>query len=82
MSKIASSFGTSTATGGARTLSTEASTNNQFSSYVGQKTCNPGEILCSPDGMSFALCNYGRPVFMGPVAAGTWCRWGAITAKN
>jgi hypothetical protein len=82
MSKIASSFGTSTATGGARTLSTEASTNNQFSSYVGQRTCNPGEILCSPDGMSFALCNYGRPVFMGPVAAGTWCRWGAITAKN
>ncbi|KAJ5990159.1 hypothetical protein N7499_010686 [Penicillium canescens] len=82
MSKIASSFGTSTATGGARTLSTEASTNNQFSDYVGQWTCTSGEILCSPDGMSFALCNYGRPVFMGSVAAGTWCRWGAITAKH
>jgi hypothetical protein len=81
MSKIASSFGTATATGGARTLSTEASTNNQFSSYVGQWTCTSGEILCSPDGMSFALCNYGRPVFMGSVAAGTWCRGGAITAK-
>ncbi|KAJ6099457.1 hypothetical protein N7467_000992 [Penicillium canescens] len=82
MSKIASSFGTATATGVARTLSTEASTNNQFSSYVGQWTCTSGEILCSPDGMSFALCNYGRPVFMGSVAAGTWCRWGAITAKH
>jgi hypothetical protein len=81
MSKIASSFGTSTATAGARTLSTEATTSNQFSNYVGQWSCTDGEILCSPDGMSFAMCNYGRPVFMGSVAAGTWCRWGAITAR-
>jgi hypothetical protein len=80
MSKIASAFGTSTATAGARTLDAEAS-NNQFSSDVGKWSCKHGEILCSPDGMSFALCNYGRPVFMGPVAAGTWCRGGAITAK-
>ncbi|KAJ5295827.1 hypothetical protein PENANT_c001G01890 [Penicillium antarcticum] len=80
MSKIASAFGTSTATA-ARTLNTEASTNNLFSNYVGRWSCTSGEILCSPDGMSFALCNYGRPVFMGSVAAGTWCRGGAISAR-
>ncbi|KAJ5770110.1 uncharacterized protein N7511_002161 [Penicillium nucicola] len=80
MSKIASSFVTST-TAAQRTVTTEASTNNLFSNYVGQWTCKSGEILCSPDGMSFALCNYGHPVFMGSVAAGTWCRNGVISAR-
>ncbi|KAJ5329670.1 hypothetical protein N7541_000165 [Penicillium brevicompactum] len=65
-----------------RTLGTEASTSNHFSHYVGKFKCTDGELLCSPDGYTFALCNFGRPVFMGPVAAGTVCRGGEIIAAH
>ena len=39
----------------------------------------PGSVICAPDGKTFFLAtNHGRPIFMGPVAAGTICRDGAI----
>ncbi|CAG8900834.1 unnamed protein product [Penicillium nalgiovense] len=79
-SKIAKIFGTPSAAAESRVLSTKASTNNQFVNYVGQWSCHSGDIICSPDGMSFAMCTHGKPIFMGPVAAGTICRWGVITA--
>jgi hypothetical protein len=82
MSKIASAFGTASPSADSRTLDTEASTNNLFSSYVGGFRCTDGEILCSPDGFTFAICDHGRPTFMGSVAAGTICRWGAIIAAH
>lgn len=42
-------------------------------------TCpNNGAIVCSPDGSSFYLCNFGRAVPMGSVAAGTTCKNGKI----
>lgn len=82
MSKIAQAFGTASATADSRVLSTEASTTNQFSSYVSKFACRSNDIICSPDGWSFAMCNHGKPVFMGSVAAGTWCRNGAITATH
>ncbi|CAG8117944.1 unnamed protein product [Penicillium nalgiovense] len=79
-SKIAKIFGTPTAAAESRVLSTKASTDNQFVNYVGQWSCHSGDIICSPDGLSFAMCTHGKPIFMGPVAAGTICRWGVITA--
>jgi hypothetical protein len=82
VSKVASAFGTTSATASTRVLSVEASTNNQFSDYVSQFHCRSGELICSPDGYSFAMCTHGKPIFMGPVAAGTVCRWGAITAAH
>ena len=80
-SKIAKVFGTPSVAADARVLSTEASTNNQFINYVGRWPCHSGDIICSPDGLSFAMCTHGKPVFMGPVAAGTICRGGVITAR-
>jgi hypothetical protein len=82
MSKIASAFDTTVPSADSRALDTEASTKNPFSSYVSGFRCADGEILCSPDGFTFAICDHGRPVFMGSVAAGTICRWGAITANR
>ncbi|KAJ6183833.1 hypothetical protein N7519_005134 [Penicillium mononematosum] len=81
-SKIAKVFGTPSAAADSRVFSTEASTNNQFVNYVGQWSCHSGDIICSPDGLSFAMCTHGKPIFMGPVAAGTICRWGVITARH
>ncbi|CAG8903335.1 unnamed protein product [Penicillium egyptiacum] len=81
-SKVAKVFGTPSAAADSRVFSTEASTNNQFVNYVGQWSCHSGDIICSPDGLSFAMCTHGKPIFMGPVAAGTICRWGAITARQ
>ncbi|KAF3165899.1 hypothetical protein TWF225_001353 [Orbilia oligospora] len=37
-----------------------------------------GAIVCSPDGSKFYLCNFGRAVPMGSVAAGTYCSNGKI----
>jgi hypothetical protein len=81
-SKIAKVFGTPSAAADPRVFSTEASTNNQFVNYVGKWSCHSGDLICSPDGLSFAMCTHGKPIFMGPVAAGTICRWGAITARH
>lgn len=36
------------------------------------------EYICSADHFSFFRCVHGHPVFMGPVAAGTWCVNGHI----
>ncbi|KAJ5792619.1 uncharacterized protein N7503_008597 [Penicillium pulvis] len=85
MSKIAQAFGTSgVAVADPRVVATDASTvastNNAFSSYVGGFTCKSGEIICAPDGYSWAMCSNGAPVFMGSVAAGMTCRFGAMVA--
>lgn len=80
MSKIASAFGTPSAD--PRILSTEASTNNAFSNYVGGFSCTSGEFLCSPDGYSWAMCSNSRPIYMGPVAAGMMCRFGQMVTAG
>ncbi|KAK6501033.1 hypothetical protein TWF506_003788 [Arthrobotrys conoides] len=41
-----------------------------------------GAIVCSPDGSKFYLCNFGRAVPMGSVAAGTYCSNGKIVTKG
>ncbi|KAJ5643466.1 uncharacterized protein N7484_005973 [Penicillium longicatenatum] len=79
MSKVAQAFGTSGAAD-PRVVATDASTNNAFSSYVGGFTCTSGEIICAPDGYSWAMCSNGAPIFMGSVAAGMTCRLGAMVA--
>lgn len=79
MSMIASAFGSPSAD--PRVLdsqSGQASTNNAFSSYVGKFTCTSGEILCSPDGYTWAMCSNERPIFMGNVAPGMMCRLGQM----
>ncbi|KGO39380.1 hypothetical protein PEX1_070400 [Penicillium expansum] len=81
VSKIAQPFGTPSPTADSRELSTDASSTNQFVNNLGQWSCHSGDLICSPDGLSFALCTNGKPVFMGSVAAGTICRLGAITAR-
>ncbi|KAJ5488482.1 hypothetical protein N7539_003372 [Penicillium diatomitis] len=53
-----------------------ASTNAAFSSYVSQWPCGPGDLICSPDGSSWAMCSNGHPVYMGTVARGMSCRLG------
>ncbi|OQE27539.1 hypothetical protein PENSTE_c004G01579 [Penicillium steckii] len=83
MSKIASAFGTPSADPRVlNTQSKQASTNNAFSAYVDGWTCTSGEILCAPDGQSWAMCSNSQPVYMGPVAAGTVCRFGTIVAAQ
>jgi hypothetical protein len=48
----------------------------------GNSTCSPGgSIVCSADGMQFALCNFGKAVFQ-PVAAGTKCVGGKIARRG
>ncbi|KAJ5194596.1 uncharacterized protein N7498_008034 [Penicillium cinerascens] len=79
MSKIASAFGTPSAD---PRVVTEASTSNAFSSYVGLWACHDNEIMCSPDGWSWAMCSNGRPIYMGSVAAGTSCRFGQMVAAG
>lgn len=76
MSRTVSAFGTPSAE--PRVVSTEASTNNEFRNYVGGWSCSSGEIICSPDGWSWAMCSNGRPIFMGSVAAGMVCRLGQM----
>ncbi|KAJ5159463.1 uncharacterized protein N7482_006467 [Penicillium canariense] len=90
VSKVASPFGTPTADprvlSGQASLSGQstavASTNNAFSSYVAQWTCTSGEILCSPDGYTWAMCSNSRPIFMGAVAPGMMCRLGEMVAAG
>jgi hypothetical protein len=80
ISKIAQAFSTAAADADTRQVSTEDVSSNQFRDTVGGWSCHSGEIICSPDGLSFAKCTNGRPIFMGSVAAGTLCRWGGIVA--
>ncbi|KAJ5256824.1 hypothetical protein N7478_012928 [Penicillium angulare] len=81
MSKIAQAFGTSPAAD-TRVVGTKASTNNEFSKYVTGWSCTSGEILCSPDGYSWAMCSNGAPIYMGAVAAGMVCRFGAMVTAQ
>ncbi|KAJ5129111.1 hypothetical protein N7526_007277 [Penicillium atrosanguineum] len=80
MSKIASAFGTPSAD--PRVASTEATTNNAFNNYVGSWSCHDGEIMCSPDGFSWAMCSNGKPIYMGSVAAGMSCRFGQMVRAD
>ncbi|KAJ6104755.1 Extracellular protein [Penicillium sp. IBT 18751x] len=80
MSKVASAFGTPSAD--PRVVSTEASTNIAFSSYVSAWSCHDSEIICSPDGYSWAMCSNSKPVFMGSVAAGMTCRLGQMVRAS
>lgn len=83
MSKIASSFGTPSAESRVEAgQSVEASTSHAFSSYVGGWHCTNGEILCAPDGFSWAMCSNGRPIYMGSVAEGMVCRMGHMVAAH
>ena len=43
-----------------------------------QEDCKDGTIICGEDGQTWSMCSFGRPTFMGPVAAGTRCRHGAM----
>lgn len=83
MNKIAKSFGSSAASDPRvaetdASLSTEATTSNDYQNYVSGFHCTSGEILCSPDGWSWAMCSNEHPVFMGSVAAGMMCRMGSM----
>ena len=80
MSKIASSFQTNAAE--SRMQSTEATTNNAFKNYVGGWSCTNGEILCAPDGKTWAMCSNNKPIFMGSVADGMICRMGKMVAAH
>jgi hypothetical protein len=44
--------------------------------------CGDGEIRCSHDGNSFAICDHGAPTNMGRVAAGTVCKQGGIMRSS
>ncbi|PYI27569.1 hypothetical protein BP00DRAFT_18855 [Aspergillus indologenus CBS 114.80] len=44
------------------------------------EACVDNTIICDEDGKSWALCAHGRPVHMGSVAAGTYCKHGAMHA--
>ncbi|KAF3384516.1 hypothetical protein F1880_003067 [Penicillium rolfsii] len=80
MSMIASAFGSPSADPRVATPqgTSVASTSNAFSSYVTQWTCTSGEIICSPDGFSWAMCSNQHPIFMGNVAPGMTCRSGQM----
>lgn len=84
MSMIASAFGSPSSD--PRVLGNQAnqvaSTNNAFSNYVGTWTCTSGEILCSPDGYTWAMCSNQRPIFMGNVAPGMICHSGQMVAAG
>ncbi|EWC48771.1 hypothetical protein DRE_00076 [Drechslerella stenobrocha 248] len=41
-----------------------------------------GSIVCSADGSSFFVCNYGKKVPMGAVAAGTICKNGMVVGVD
>ncbi|RAL15576.1 uncharacterized protein BO97DRAFT_216441 [Aspergillus homomorphus CBS 101889] len=43
-------------------------------------SCVDNTIVCNEDGKSWALCAHGRPVHMGSVADGTYCKHGAMHA--
>ncbi|KAJ5811336.1 hypothetical protein N7474_007637 [Penicillium riverlandense] len=60
-----------------RMMGTEAAS-GEFHEYVGNWYCYDGEFICSPDGLSWAQCDHGYPVYMGPVARGTLCRGGRM----
>ncbi|KAK6360068.1 hypothetical protein TWF730_006222 [Orbilia blumenaviensis] len=51
----------------------------QTPDYNTLDTCpKNGSIVCGPDGNTFYLCNFGKAVPMGAVAAGTSCQNGKI----
>lgn len=75
-SRVPQAFGT--VISDPRIMSTEASTNNDFKNYVGSFSCTSGEIVCSPDGNTWASCSNERPIYMGRVAAGSSCRTGRM----
>ncbi|KAF3928593.1 hypothetical protein AA313_de0202627 [Arthrobotrys entomopaga] len=48
-----------------------------------QAACSKnGALICSADGTQFSMCNFGKAVPMGPVAAGTTCQNGEMVALS
>lgn len=47
----------------------------------GSSCASDGQIICSPDGTLFGICNFGKAVMM-PVAGGTKCVNGAIAKRG
>jgi hypothetical protein len=85
MSMIASAFGSPSADPrvlGSQSNNQVASTSNSFANYVTKWTCTSGEILCSPDGYSWAMCSNSRPIFMGNVAPGMICQLGQMVRSG
>ncbi|OOQ88580.1 hypothetical protein PEBR_12744 [Penicillium brasilianum] len=85
MSQIASAFGSPSADPrvlGSQSNNQVASTSNSFANYVTKWTCTSGEILCSPDGYSWAMCSNSRPIFMGNVAPGMICQLGQMVRSS
>ncbi|PYH97289.1 hypothetical protein BO71DRAFT_468215 [Aspergillus ellipticus CBS 707.79] len=76
-SKVASAFGTPSA--GSMPVQA-AESHNPDDRFVPGNPCVNGEIICGPDGSTWAMCAHGRPVHMGAVAKGTYCHRGAIGA--
>lgn len=48
----------------------------------GQGQCDEGSIFCSDNQTSFSVCDHGLWTPMGPVAEGTVCKNGMITASG
>ncbi|OGM49186.1 extracellular protein [Aspergillus bombycis] len=78
--RVASAFGTSSAARATPSSSQPA----RFESHplkhheLSQENCKDGTIICSQDGQTWSICDFGRPRFMGSVAAGMRCRHGAM----
>ncbi|EUC44582.1 lytic polysaccharide monooxygenase, partial [Bipolaris oryzae ATCC 44560] len=50
-------------------------------SSTGTPCSTDGQLVCSPDGTQYGLCNFGKAVMM-PVAGGTKCVNGAIAKRD
>ncbi|KAL5359942.1 hypothetical protein BJX96DRAFT_184052 [Aspergillus floccosus] len=74
--KVPMPFGDNVKNGDMRTAS--AGTQNSPSWLAAAEGCNGNGVICAPDGQTWALCNDGKPVHMGNVAAGTTCSHGAM----
>ncbi|KAI7717771.1 hypothetical protein KC353_g4327 [Hortaea werneckii] len=63
------------------TPSTSAAASPSSSSSPGNTSCEEqGALICSEDGESYGLCNFGSAV-MQPVAPGTMCSYGQIVRR-
>ncbi|GAB1217988.1 hypothetical protein ATERTT37_007232 [Aspergillus terreus] len=74
--KVPMPFGDNVKNGDVRTAS--IGTQDSPSWLAAAEGCNGNGLICAPDGQTWALCNDGKPVHMGNVAAGTTCTHGAI----
>ncbi|OJJ37718.1 hypothetical protein ASPWEDRAFT_50808 [Aspergillus wentii DTO 134E9] len=81
-SKVASSFGTPAL---ASTLPTGLSDGERSAHKHPHRPhwgCRDGSIICAPDGLSWAMCDHGHPVWMGSVADGMICKHGEMVRAH